>query len=521
MDPRIEALFAQWRKQKGPGCVVAVRRDGRTIHERGYGVSDLELGVRITPATVFHIASLSKQFTGFLVLLLDAEGTLDLDDDIRTWVPEIPKGFPRITLRHLLHHTSGLRDHLTLMKLSGVRPMDERSEEDILRLLRRQRALNFRPGADFNYCNTGWVLLAAAVSRAIDAPFGDYLEERIFQPLGMTSSSVRDDHSELITHRARAYEKSERGLSYWVPNYHFVGATSVYTTAGDLLRWGDNLLAPRVGNAALVRRFMTSGRLNDGRPVRYGAGIEVGTYRGLKVVKHRGWDLGYSAHFALYPDEGLTIAIVGNVAPLSTEIFGRRIADVVLGDRRFPKKRPTVTKLGESVLAQKRGVYRHPATGRAHWITLEDGVLHLTPEPSMSGLALHPLSPTRFTAETEPVDVAFGRDSLTIREQTGVERRYTRVRRPWVPREDALAAFAGTYHSADLNEDLTFRLDGHELVALRRRWPERAVVPTYPDAFNDDIATYRFERNRAGRVVAVVLTLDRISHLRYVRRRQP
>lgn len=518
MDKRIDKLFAPWAPDDSPGCVVAVKRDGETIHQRAYGAADLELGVQITPSTVFHIASLSKQITGFLVLLMADERTLGLDDDIRDHVPEVPPLGSRITLRHLLHHTSGLRDHFTLMKLSGVRPMDEKSERDILELLEDQRDLNFPPGEDFNYCNTGWVLLAVAVSRVMGVPFGDYVQERIFEPLGMTASSVRHDHGALIPKRASAYDDSGETLEYWVPRFEFVGPTGVYTTAGDLLCWADNIIRPRVG-AKIVRRFMRPGRLNDGRSVRYGAGVEVDAYRGLKVVKHRGWDLGYTAHLAIYPNERFTVAIVGNVSTLPTEELGRRIADICLA-RRFPERPPKLPKLSETVLERKTGLYRHPRTKRAQWITLVDGTLHFTPEPSAAGLPLQPLSPTRFRSETAMMEFFFEGNTLTIREGAGVDQRYTRVARPWRPDVDALEEFAGTYHSAELDEDLTFRVVDEELVCRRRRWPERPVVPAYRDAFNDDIATYRFVRNRAGTVAAVVLSLDRIYHLRYKRRRR-
>lgn len=516
MDARIDALFAAWARPDSPGCAVAVLHDGAVVHSNAYGMADLEFDVPITPATVFHVASLSKQFTGFLTLLLAEDGKLGLDDDIRTHVPEVPKFGTRITLRHLLHHTSGLRDHFTMMKLSGVRPMDEKAERDILELVERQTTLNFRPGTDFNYCNTGYLLLAVAVRRVCGASFRDRVEKRVFQPLGMAASRIRDDHTELLNGRARGYTPGAGGrASYYVPNFDFAGSTSVYTTAEDLLRWAGNVIHPRLGGARVVARLTTPGALNDGRSTRYGAGLEIGAYRGLEVVKHRGWDLGYSAHLVIYPRERFAVAIVGNLSTLAPEVLARRVADIRLADR-FPAPLPQPIELPEDALRARAGLYRHPRTNRAHWIHLVDGVLRFGSEPVPAGLGLRPLDATTFRGDHEVAEFVLDGATLAIREESGVEQRLKRARL-WAPSANALAEFAGTYRSAELDERVTFRVAGGKLVGKRRRWQERPVAPAYRDAFTDDIATYVFVRNRARRIVAVVLALDRIYHLRFDR----
>lgn len=512
MNHDIDALFARWARPDSPGCMVAVSHGGSTVHARGYGMADLELGVPITPATIFHVASISKQITGFLVLLLAEEGRLRLDADIRTYVPEVPSFGARITLRHLLHHTSGLRDHFTLMKLAGVRPMDEKSESDIFALLARQKALNFRPGADFNYCNTGWVLLACAASRATGEPFRECVEKKVFRPLGMTSSSVRDNHTTLIAGRAAAYDD---GPKYYVPNFDFTGSTGVQTTAADLLRWAENIIHPHAGRSEIVRQLTTPGKLKDGRSVRYGAGVEIGTYRGLEIVKHRGWDLGYSAYLAMYPEPRLAVAILGNISTLPTATLGARIADVALASH-FPAPRPQPAGVPEHVLRAKTGLYRHVRTHRAFWIRLVDRELRFAAEPAAAGVPLRALDATTFQAATETATFMLDGKTLTMREDSGVDQRYRRAR-PWTPDARALAAFAGTYRSAELDERLTFTVDTGTLVGKRRRWRARSLSPAYADSFTDDIATYRFVRDRRGAVEAVVLALDRIFHLRYER----
>ena len=521
MDARIDALFNAYARPDSPGCAVAVLQDGH-VHARGYGMADLELGVPITPATVFHIASISKQFTAFLVHLLAHEGKLSLDDDIRRHVPEVPKlGAARITLRHLLHHTSGLRDQNTMLKLAGWRPMDERTEGDILDLVRRQTTLNFRSGEDFNYCNTGYLLLSVVVSRLTGTPFRAVAEARIFRPLDMKASLVRDDHTKLVNGRARGYTPAPDGHpAFWMPNFDFAGSTSVHTTAEDLVRWADNLAHPRVG-AEAVRRLTTPATLEDGRTIRYGGGVELGSYRGLDVVKHSGWDLGYMAHLAVYPRERFAVAILGNLSTLTPELLARRVADICLAEH-FPAPRPEPVDLPEAALRAKTGLYRHPRTERAYWIHFVDGVLRLSPEREpASGQALRPLGGTSFLGENETTEVTIDDAGLTIQQATGVAQRLDRVMRPWKPGRRALAEYAATYRSAELDATVTFRVVKGHLVGERRKWPPQRLAAAYRDAFADDIATYVFVRNRAGTIVAVVLSLDRIFHLRFdrVRRR--
>jgi CubicO group peptidase (beta-lactamase class C family) len=514
---RVDALFEEWDHRNTPGCAVAVLYRGRTVHSRGYGKADLEFRVPIRPDTVFHVASLSKQITGYLVLLLADEGMLRLDADIREYLPWVPRFGARITLEQLMHHTSGLRDYFTLMKLSGVRPMDEKSARDVEGLIRRQTTLNFRPGEDFNYCNTGWALIAAAVSEVFaGTPFSQIVKHRIFEPLGMNSSSVRDNHTTLIARRASAYDTRD-GAAYWMPNFDLVGATGVHTTAEDLLRWARNIIEPRLGRPGIIRRLTRVGRLNDGRPVRYGAGLEIGRYRGLAVVKHRGFDLGYNAHLAIYPRQRFAVAIVGNASTLPTEERGRRIADIYL-DGQFPAERPTPIDPPERVLEEKTGLYRHPRTRRAFWITRADEGLHWSSEPDGEGLDLVALNRRTFRAKNEVVEFVLDGTTMTIREEAGVAQQFRRVE-PWTPTAQELRQFAGTYRSDELGERLKFEALGMELFARRRRWPERCVRPAYRDSFTDDIATYRFVRDRAGAVVAVVLALDRIYRLRYDRER--
>src|SRR5262245_25873148 len=298
----VDAVFATWDQPSSPGCAVLIAKDGDPLYRRGHGMACLEHGVPITPSTVFNVGSVSKQFTAMAILLLEAEGKLSLDDDIRQYVPELPDLHVTITLRHLLHHTSGLRDQSHLLTLAGWRDADAVTERDILHLVARQRGLNFAPGEDFQYSNTGYTLLAVTVQRVSGRSLRAYADQRIFKPLGMAATLFNDDHTTIIQQRADAYAPGPDGRFYrWMPASDHVGPTNLYTSADDLLRWLENFVRPRVGGPKVIERLTAPGWLNDGRLHGYAGGLEIGRYRGLRMISHGGIQHGYRARLALYP----------------------------------------------------------------------------------------------------------------------------------------------------------------------------------------------------------------------------
>src|SRR5512138_1561303 len=242
----IDRVFQRWQSKDGPGCAVGASRDGRTIFEAGYGSAILEAGVPITPASIFHVASISKQFTAMSILLLARDGKLSLDDDIRKYLPEVPDYGTRIMIRHLLTHTSGLRDQWDLLALARGRFEEDRiTEADVLDIVSRQKALNFTPGTEYLYSNTGYTLAGTIVRRVSGKSLRDFAEERVFKPLGMTHTHFHDDFSMLVKGRAFAYAPREGGQwRFSIPNFDTYGATSLYTTVGDLLRWQENFRHP-------------------------------------------------------------------------------------------------------------------------------------------------------------------------------------------------------------------------------------------------------------------------------------
>jgi CubicO group peptidase (beta-lactamase class C family) len=266
LTKKVDQLFAAWDKPESPGAAIAVIKDGAVTYQRGYGSANLEYNIPITPKTVFHVASVSKQFTAFAITLLVNQGKLSLDDDIRKHLPEVPDFGKKITIRHLLHHTSGLRDQWVLLAMAGWRLDDVITKEHILKIVRHQKELNFDPGEEHVYSNTGYTLLAVIVERVSGKSFREYTEANIFKPLGMTSTHFHDDHEMIVKNRAYSYAPvKDAGFKLAALNYANVGATSLFTTAEDLVRWVLNFEDKKVGGAAVIEQRINGFRLSAGR----------------------------------------------------------------------------------------------------------------------------------------------------------------------------------------------------------------------------------------------------------------
>ncbi|HLY19426.1 MAG TPA: serine hydrolase domain-containing protein, partial [Bryobacteraceae bacterium] len=315
----VDKVFAKWSSTVSPGCALSVIKDGQIVYKRGYGMADLDHDVPINPETVFHVASISKQFTAAAILLLAQEGKLSLDDDVRKYVAELPDFGERITIRQLIHHTSGLRDQWELLGLAGWRySLDLITDDDVLDLISRQKDLNFKPGEKHVYCNTGYTLLGQIVKRVSGQSLREFTSHRIFQPLDMRTTHFRDDHAEVVKHIAYGYVESEGGNGYRlsVTNFDTVGATSLLTTVGDLAQWDENFYHPRVGGRELVEQQLQRGKLNNGKELDYASGLVHGKYRGLPTVDHGGADAGYRADLIRFPEQHFSVACLCNAGEI-------------------------------------------------------------------------------------------------------------------------------------------------------------------------------------------------------------
>ncbi|MFZ4875898.1 serine hydrolase domain-containing protein [Janthinobacterium sp. Mn2066] len=471
---QVDALFARWDGQATPGCALGIRRNGELDYARGYGMSNLEHGIPITPQSIFHVASISKQFTAFAIGLLAQQGKLSLDDDVRKYVREMPDLGHAITIAQLIHHTNGLREQGQLVNLAGWRSDDLTTEADILWALARQRHLNFAPGTEVVYGNAAYTVLAVIVRRVSGTSLRAYAEEHIFQPLGMSSTHFHDDHKEMVAGRTAAYSPraggGSGGWSISIPHIDHYGSTSLFSTVGDLLTWQQNLLDGRVGGPALSAWMQTSGALNDGSPIAYGSGLRLGAYRGLRMVSHDGADAGYRNEAVMFPDQKLAIVALCNASPATPTELTRKVAELYLGEQMTEPALAPALPGPPAAPAAWAGLYWSAQTDEVLRLEWQDGVLRQA--GATAGLV--PIADTvfrpadmphewRFTSATASAPV-----SLDIRDFWPTRRSFVQINQA-MPDPAALAAYAGLYHSDET--DMRRRLRRFEVLRAAQMEP--------------------------------------------------
>ncbi|MGD8868941.1 MAG: serine hydrolase domain-containing protein [Gemmatimonadales bacterium] len=337
LPSQVDEIFAEWDRTDSPGCALGVIKDGRFVYRRGYGMANLELGVALSPESVFYIGSTSKQFVAASIMLAAEQGHLSLDDDIRTYVPEIPDYGATITVRHLLHHTSGLRDYLTLWSLAGENIEDIHTQEDALQMIARQRALNFEPGDEYLYSNSGYFLLSVILQRATGKSLREFAAENIFQPLGMTHTHFHDDYTHIVENRVLGHLKRPDGsIALNTSNFAQVGSGGLYTSVDDLLYWDRNFYDNQLGKGRLIEAMLVRGILNSGDTLNYAAALQIGEYRGLRTIEHGGALGGYRAQLLRFPDQHFSVACLCNLAPMNPTALAYRVADLYLADQLEP-----------------------------------------------------------------------------------------------------------------------------------------------------------------------------------------
>jgi CubicO group peptidase (beta-lactamase class C family) len=525
---QVDRLFAEWDKPTSPGCALAVMKDGRIIHRRGYGMADLDHNVKITPSTVFHAASMSKQFTAAAVLMLAQEGKLSLDDPVKKYVAEIPDFGTPIALHHLLHHTSGLRDQWDLLGLAGWRySLDLITDADVLAVLSRQNTLNFPPGSKHLYSNSGFTLLAQVVKRVSGQSFRTFTGNRLFVPLGMSQSHFRDDHAEIVKDIAYGYAFRDGAFGLSIPNFDTVGATSLLTTVEDLALWDENFYTGRVGGRALIDQLQARGHLNDGTELSYAAGLEIGKYRGLNVVDHAGSDAGYRADLIRFPDQHFSVALLCNLASISPSALARRIADIYLASSLGPAAPPAAvpsTPPSPAQLESWAGLYVEADQGdRVMRVRFRDGELQsgLNVDGRVAGLLA--IDEARFRSSTEPrTEFAFkdGENgmpaTLTSYLDGKLQHRYSRVP-SYQPTAAQLQEFTGRYRSDEVDMPREVSVRDGKLLVHSLKSADLTLLPVSADLFNGGGNRIRFTRDAQGKVTGALFHTFRVYNFRYER----
>ncbi len=535
---KVDAVFKLWNRDNTAGCAVSVARAGETVYARGFGMAHLEQPAPITPETIFEAGSVSKQFTASALVLLALDGKLSLDDPVQEYLPELPDFGAPITIRHLLTHTSGLRTFRPLVALRG-RPdgFAVHTNAEVLALMARQRDLNFPPGEEYLYSNAPYILSVVLAERVSGQSFNDFTTERIFKPLGMTSTLWRDDFTQIVKGRATAYGSGRSGgLHTNMANTEVFGNGGMLTTVGDLQRWNQELYEPKVLGQRFVDMLETPGRLGDGSLNDYALGLGIGEYRGEREIAHSGGTAGYRAWLARYPDrDRLSLALLCNHGDINPVAVGHRVIDVFLGpaDEAADAASPTPrVEVPLEDLERWADPYLHTHTDSIVRITVRNGALHF------GAVRATPLGEDRFTVGLSGLVVAFAKEEDGTRTATLADdpkRRY-RAMPAVTPTPQELAEYVGSYTSDELDVTYSVEFQDGKLLFRRPLDEPRKLEPLFRDAFelSDPLlerfpvralfATTvawpaRFERDAAGRVTTLYISdSSRVRRLRFDRR---
>jgi CubicO group peptidase (beta-lactamase class C family) len=524
---RVDAMFADFNRPGSPGLAVAVVKDGRIILERGYGHANLEHGVRITPSTVFDIASVSKQFAGLSIAMLVDQGRINLKDDIRKYIPELQDVGQTITIDHLLHHTSGIRDWPQTLSIAGWRYDDVISFDQILRFAYNQRTLNFTPGAEYTYSNTGYNLLAETVARVTGKSFRQWTDENLFRPLGMSSTHFHDDHGMVVQNRAYGYTRSGDGFRVVTNNLTALGSSSLFSTVGDLARWVANFDDAKVGGRKAMELFRTRGVLNDGSPNSYAFGIGHGEYRGIPHLSHSGGWAAFNTFLIYFPAQRTGIITLANSPVANSGRAAFNIADIVLEaslgsrspDRPAMATAPAVD-VPETIMDRYVGLYR---LGPAWYVRIRrDGRTLRSQATREPEAALSPRTSEAFWVDAYNASMAFQRDSAT--NAIALFYRGRRIPKITAPEQRTpLTDLAGEYESDELQTKYIVEVKD-TTVTLRHR---RHGTITLTRAWGDDYAgsvgfmgSVEFQRDSSGRVTGFVVNAgERVRNVVFVKRR--
>lgn len=508
-----DSAFARWTRQT-PGCAVGAAQNGRIVLTRGYGMANLETGTPVTAETIFESGSVAKQFTATAILLLMGDGKLRLDDPVQKYLPELPQYSRPLTIRHLLSHTSGLREWSNLVALDGwPRGTRAHTQDDVLEVIFAQKELNYPVGDHYSYTNSGFLLLVTIVERVSGMPFTTFTSERIFKPLGMTQTSWRDDFERIVPGRAQAYARRGAAWVLDMPFDNVIGAGGMLTTVSDWLRWNDALDRRTLGSW-LVDSLESRATLTSGRKITYAMGLIVSDWRGEREVAHSGSTGGYATYLLRFPARGVSVAAMCNSAGSNPTGAARAVATALL-PRIAPTAAPDSVATDSALLSRVAGVYRSVRIREPLFL----GVRAPGGGRGAGGPSIRRLPDGNTMIGNTRVLVDYGPDGRPTRLRQfptsgdTVEFLYAGPS-VWSPAVSELGAFTGQYGSPELRATWTARVDSGRLVLSARRGSRQLLTPVYRDAFSaGGMGTVWFSRDSRGRVDAMHVSGGRLWNM--------
>jgi CubicO group peptidase (beta-lactamase class C family) len=529
----VDAIFERWSRPDSPGCVCAVIQSGRVVYAKGYGMANLENGAPLSSDSVFYIASTSKQFTAASVALLSLDGKLSLKDDIHKYFPEFQDYGEPVTVDELIHHTSGIRDYFELLVLTGWHDIDHLDNDRVVKLLARQRELNFKPGTRFLYSNSNYVLLAELVRRVSGQDLPEFAAARIFRPLGMNKTRIESDMSEIVPNRVVSYSRppGNPGYSQFIKTIESYGDGNVLTTVGDLARWDENFYTGKVGGSQFLKLIQTRGVLDDGKQVDYEFGLMPGMYRGLPIVSHGGAYMGFRTDLLRFPDQHFSVVVLCNLSSMDPDQLARRVADLYLANDLAPaetaqSKAPAappraVIKLDPKLFDAYVGRFALDASPQFILTFTREGDHFYAQNSGQPRFPIFPSSETDFFLQAADEQITFHREAdgsvprLTMHFKG--DRDAHRVGENFKLSGPELLQYAGMFHSDELDMSYDLVVGGDHLTARDSQARSVPFVPLERDVFGIKGGRAVFHRDTNGKIDSLRYSSGRVNNLLFVR----
>jgi CubicO group peptidase (beta-lactamase class C family) len=528
----IDNIFSEWNQANTPGCALGIIQNGELIYGRGYGLANMEYDIPNSESSVFRIGSTSKQFTAACIVLLAEQGKLDLDNSLDQFFPEFPAYAQNITVRNLLNHTSGIRDYLTISYLKGYGDDEYYQDEDIMKWLISQRELNFTPGDEFLYSNSGYWLLGQIVNKVSDMNMAEFAEKEIFKPLGMSNTHFHNDHNRIVKNRASGYVPTGKD-SYQISmtTLDMIGDGGIFTSIADIKKWDDAYY----NNEVLSKEFwnmMTEQRpLNNGGKNEYASGLILGEYKGYKTISHGGAFVGFRAELLRFPEERLTIAIFANRGDADPSGMARQLADIILTEKanslevitenqELDKKKELI-KLETNELEYFVGHYWNESSSLARKIYIKNDTLRYS-RSATNESDLVPISATEFKMINVGADVlvSFGTNNKGEKTMSFVANGNTpSVSIEYQPKTyngKELEEFTGNYYSKELDVNYKLNLEDGKLLLYVNETKVSPLVSLMSDLFlNNAYGMFEFTRDTNGKLHSFKLAAGRAKNLAF------
>ncbi len=521
VSQKIDQLFVEWNTPNHPGGAIGVMKDNKVVYSKAFGLASLEYLVPNSTGTIFNIASISKQFTAMGIILLEEQGKLSFDDDIRKYIPELPDFGEKITIRHLLHHSSGLRSLHALFALGGWRGDDARTNEDLNRIILKQKELNFKPGEEYLYCNTGYILMVTIIENITDEKFTAWMKSNVFDALGMPNTYVEDQYNRVVLNNATSYygrTTYKRAVEYW----GYTGSGNIHSNTDDLLKWLANFSTPQKGWESAFAKLQTLDSFNDGTPNSYAFGVEVDTHLGEKRISHGGAIGGFRSFAAAYPNEKLNIVVLTNFSGGSPQGNTNKIAKILIKeptvDESKEPKIKSITLSGESLKKFEGTYWNDRAKLRRKIYVKNDTLRYHRSENRESNLI--PIATNTFKMPypnglaTVQFEEKNGLGQFTISEEGQLTGYFQKIEIA-KPTQEELAEYSGTYYSPEVESSYRLSVKDGAVSFYHPRHGEIPMKFSHKDVYVGDwpLVVVQVHRDEMDNVDGLLISNGRVRNM--------